>query len=56
MNSEQPKPQFDDGTSIKGWEGDYDFKNLKYCDKGGHKERSIKNEPNHLEFWRTQEP
>jgi hypothetical protein len=25
---------------------------LNYCDKGGHKERSIANQPNHLKFWK----
>jgi hypothetical protein len=23
-----------------------------YCDKGGHKERSIANQPNHAQHWR----
>lgn len=48
--------RFDDGTTLAGLESDYDIKNLEYFDKGGHKERSIKNEPNHLAFWQRQEP
>ena len=26
--------------------------NLPYCDKGGHKESSIFNQPNHVNHWR----
>lgn len=25
-----------------------------YCDKGGHKERSIKNDPKHEEHWKKE--
>jgi hypothetical protein len=25
---------------------------LSYCDKGGHKERSIANQPNHKNHWK----
>ncbi len=28
------------------------FENIKGCDKGGHKERSIANQPNHQNHWR----
>jgi len=27
---------------------------LNYCDKGGHKERSRKNQPQHDDWWRRQ--
>jgi hypothetical protein len=26
--------------------------NLRSCDKGGHKERSLYNDPNHQDYWR----
>jgi len=31
-----------------------DFENLRYCDKGGHKERSIANSPQHREHWKKE--
>jgi hypothetical protein len=33
---------------------DFDFKNLRYCDKGGHKERSIASSPQHREHWKKE--
>ena len=43
------------GGVDKDWK-DYTKKdNLIYCDKGGHKERSIYHAPQHLEHWRKAE-
>jgi len=43
--------------SLGGAETDnYDKKpDPKYCDKGGHKERSLANEPNHKDHWSKEE-
>jgi hypothetical protein len=45
------------GSYIDDW---WEFKeknrgNRPSCDKGGHKERSIANQPNHLKHWKKQE-
>jgi hypothetical protein len=45
------------GSCIDDW---WEFKeknrgNKPSCDKGGHKERSIANQPNHLKHWKKQE-
>ena len=44
------------GTDIDDW---WEFKeknkgNKLSCDKGGHKERSIANDPNHLKHWKKE--
>lgn len=42
------------GFCESDWKDDYEeFTNLRYCDKGGHKERSKANNPNHLEHFRN---
>jgi hypothetical protein len=45
------------GTDFDDW---WEFKeknkgNKPSCDKGGHKERSIANQPDHLKHWKKQE-
>jgi|GEM_PF-3721641 hypothetical protein len=45
------------GSDIDDW-WEFEEKNKgneRSCDKGGHKERSIANQPNHLKHWKKQE-
>jgi hypothetical protein len=46
MGKELPKPKGEEWRDNRGEES---------CNKGGHKERSIANQPNHQEHWREVE-
>lgn len=40
------------GFELSDWVDEQFEENKNYCDKGGHKERSIANQPNHKEHWK----